>query len=119
MEMVNLTLRELYSSGKSTRYLSDTRLGGPQSQSKEGGEKKKIRAPVGNRIPVVQPTASHCTVAMSFEYPSSFIQIFSDIRFAARMFIVLPLTDVPTVRFSFFGTQIWKTKTNKQTQVIV
>jgi hypothetical protein len=38
--VVSFTPRPLYSRGKNTRYALDTRLGGPQSQSRRGDEGK-------------------------------------------------------------------------------
>jgi hypothetical protein len=44
--------------GKSPQYPHWTGvLGGSQSRSERGDEEKKIPAPTGNRIPVVQPVA--------------------------------------------------------------
>jgi hypothetical protein len=51
--------------GRSYRYRSDRRLGGSQSRSGRGGEKKKILAPAENRISMVQP------IAESLKHPGS------------------------------------------------
>jgi len=50
-------LQLLYSCRKSPLYPLDRTLGGPQSQSVQGGEEKKIPALAGNRVLFTQPIA--------------------------------------------------------------
>jgi hypothetical protein len=57
--VVRFTLRPLYPREKGPQYPLDRRLGGPQSWSGRGGEKKKVSAPAGNRAPLIQPVAEH------------------------------------------------------------
>jgi hypothetical protein len=45
--VVSFTTRPLYPQGKSPRYPLDRRLGGPQSRSGRGGEKKNSQSPSG------------------------------------------------------------------------
>jgi hypothetical protein len=52
--VVSFTPRPLYPRGKSPRYPSDRRLGGPQSRSGRYGEDKNF-ATAGNRTPAIQP----------------------------------------------------------------
>jgi hypothetical protein len=57
MQVVSFMPRPFYLWGNSPRYALNTKVGGPQSRSERGGEKKKIPAPAGNRTPLVQPVA--------------------------------------------------------------
>jgi hypothetical protein len=47
--------------GESARYPLDRTQGRPQSRSGRGAKEKIKPAPAGNRVPVVQLVASHCT----------------------------------------------------------
>jgi hypothetical protein len=58
-----LHARPLYPQGKSPWYPLDRRLGGPQSRSESGGEKKNShpRRESNPRTPIVQPAAQRYT----------------------------------------------------------
>jgi hypothetical protein len=70
--VVRLTPRPLYLRGKSPRYPSDRRLGGPQSRSGRRGE-MKILAPIWNLTPT--PCSSRLDQA---EYPKKMRQILTE-----------------------------------------
>jgi hypothetical protein len=63
MWVVSFTPRPLYRQGKSPWYPLDKRMGGPQSRSGRGSEKKNSQLPPGMepRTPIVQPIAQRCT----------------------------------------------------------
>jgi hypothetical protein len=54
---VSFTPWPLYLLGKSPSYQLDRRLGGPQSQSGSGGEKKKSQSLPEIEAPIIQPVA--------------------------------------------------------------
>jgi hypothetical protein len=62
--LVSFTLRPLYPQGKSPWYPWDRRLGGLQSRSGRGGE-KKIPLPHRDSNPIIQPVAHRCTTELS------------------------------------------------------
>jgi hypothetical protein len=52
--------------GKSPWYQLDRRLGGPQSRSGRGGEKKHSQPLPGLEPPIIQPVTQHYTTELSW-----------------------------------------------------
>jgi hypothetical protein len=63
--VVSFMPRPLYLQGKSPRYPSDRRLGGPQSRSGRGGEEKTSYPLTGLELPVIQPVAQRYTTELT------------------------------------------------------
>jgi hypothetical protein len=63
--MVSFTSRPLYPQGKSPWYPLDRRLGGPQSRSGRGGEKKTPQPLPGLEPPIIQPVAQRYSTETS------------------------------------------------------
>jgi hypothetical protein len=69
--VVSFTPRPLYPRGKSPRYPLDRRLGGPQSRSGRGGEKKHSRPLPELEPPIIQPVAQRYTTDLPWLRPTS------------------------------------------------
>jgi hypothetical protein len=63
--VVSFTPRPLYPQGKSTFYLLDRRLDGPQSRSGHGGEEKNTQLLTGLELLIIQPVAQRYTSELS------------------------------------------------------
>jgi hypothetical protein len=63
--VVRFTPRPLYPQGKSPWYPLDRRLGGPQRQSRRGGEEKNSQALQGIEPPIIQPVDQLYTAELS------------------------------------------------------
>jgi hypothetical protein len=63
--VVSFTRRPLYPQEQSPWYPLDRRLGGPQSRSGRGGEKKNSQPLPGLEPPIIQPVAQRCTAELS------------------------------------------------------
>jgi hypothetical protein len=62
---VSFTSLPLYPQGKSPWYPLDRRLGGPQSRSGRGGEKKNSQSLPGLEPPIIQPVVQSYTTMLS------------------------------------------------------
>jgi hypothetical protein len=63
--VVSFTVRLLYPQQKGPWYPLDRRLGGPQSRSGRGGEKKNTQPLPGLESPIFQPVAQRYTIELS------------------------------------------------------
>jgi hypothetical protein len=62
--VVSFTPRPLYSQGKSSLHPLDRRLGGPQTRSGRGGERKHSQTLPGLEHPIIQPVAQRYTTEL-------------------------------------------------------
>jgi hypothetical protein len=58
--VVSFTTQPLHPQGKSTWYLLERRLGGPQSRSGHVGEEKNSQPLPGLKSPIIQPIVQRC-----------------------------------------------------------
>jgi hypothetical protein len=63
--VVSLMTRQLYPQGNSPWYPLDRRLGGLQSRSGRGGEKKNSQPLLGLEPQIIQPVTQRYTTALS------------------------------------------------------
>jgi hypothetical protein len=63
--VLSFTRRPLYFQGKGHWYPMDTRLGGPQSRSRRGGEEKNSQCLLGLEPPTFQPVAQSYTTELT------------------------------------------------------
>jgi hypothetical protein len=62
---MSFTPRPLYSQGKSSSYVLDRMLGGPQNRSGRGGERENSHPHPELELPIIQPVAQCYTTELS------------------------------------------------------